>query len=336
MSNHTVVTLPKSGFSFDLAKRYTSLPPNSKLPQKQLLGQQGSHHPEGDQDRNHDCRRHLQGEVVASIANQQDGIVLGADTRATNGPIVADKNCEKIHYIAPNIYCCGAGTAADTEFTTGLIASQLELHRLSSGRSSRVATAMTLLKQHLFKYQGHIGAALILGGVDFHGAHLYTIYPHGSTDKLPYVTMGSGSLAAMSVFESHWKPNMERQDAIDLVAEAIKAGIFNDLGSGSNVDVTVIESDGKVDVLRNYICPNEKPKRELSYKFPVGVTRKCCPFLPPNLPSHPEGGHLQVRHGCRRLGHGLSSPLNFNPKEDSTVLASHPHNPQFHFDPSIP
>lgn len=41
-----------------------------------------------------------------------------------------DKNCEKIHYIAPNIYCCGAGTAADTENTTALISSQLELHRL--------------------------------------------------------------------------------------------------------------------------------------------------------------------------------------------------------------
>ena len=26
----------------------------------------------------------------------QDGIILGADTRATEGPIVADKNCEKV------------------------------------------------------------------------------------------------------------------------------------------------------------------------------------------------------------------------------------------------
>ena len=32
---------------------------------------------------------------------------------------MADKNCEKIHYMAPNIYCCGAGTAADTEAVTG-------------------------------------------------------------------------------------------------------------------------------------------------------------------------------------------------------------------------
>lgn len=36
--------------------------------------------------------------------------MLGADTRATEGPIVADKNCEKIHYIADNIFCCGAST----------------------------------------------------------------------------------------------------------------------------------------------------------------------------------------------------------------------------------
>ncbi len=52
-------------------------------------------------------------------ARAQDGVVLGADTRSTNGDTVADKNCEKIHYIAPNIYCCGAGTAADTEPVTG-------------------------------------------------------------------------------------------------------------------------------------------------------------------------------------------------------------------------
>lgn len=45
--------------------------------------------------------------------------MLGADTRATEGSIVADKKCEKIHYIAPNIWCCGAGTAADTENVTG-------------------------------------------------------------------------------------------------------------------------------------------------------------------------------------------------------------------------
>ena len=53
-----------------------------------------------------------------------------------------------------------------------------------------------------------MGAALVLGGVDATGPHLFTVAPHGSTDKLPYVTMGSGSLAAMAVFESGWKAGL--------------------------------------------------------------------------------------------------------------------------------
>jgi 20S proteasome subunit beta 2 len=186
------------------------------------------------------------------------GICLGADTRATGGSEVADKNCEKIHYLADNIYCCGAGTAADTEKTTELIASQLELHRLNTGMQPRVVTAVTLLKRMLFKYQGHVSAALVLGGCDLTGPHLYHIYPHGSTGKLPYVTMGSGSLAAMSVFESGWKEDMEEAEAIELVKDAIHAGIFNDLGSGSNVDITIIPLKGPANVMRGYDTPNEQ------------------------------------------------------------------------------
>ena len=46
------------------------------------------------------------------------GVCIAADTRSTAGTVVADKNCEKIHYMAPNIYCSGAGTAADCEHIT--------------------------------------------------------------------------------------------------------------------------------------------------------------------------------------------------------------------------
>ncbi|PWN54003.1 putative 20S proteasome beta2 subunit [Violaceomyces palustris] len=202
----------------------------------------------------------------------KDGIVLGADTRATEGPIVADKNCEKIHYISDNIRCCGAGTAADTEFVTALISSNMQLHALHTGRKPRVVTAMTMLKQRLFQYQGHIGAALVLGGYDATGPQLFTVAPHGSTDKLPYVTMGSGSLAAMAVFESGWHKDMEQKEAVDLVVAAISSGIFNDLGSGSNVDVCIIKKDS-TEMLRNYVMPNERAKKEQKYGFAKGTTR---------------------------------------------------------------
>jgi len=175
------------GFSFDLVKR-----------NEMLQTQRGLALP----------KYRKTGTTIVGVI-YKDGVVLGADTRATEGSIVADKNCEKIHYIAPNIYCCGAGTAADTENTTALISSQLALHRLATGRESRVTTANTMLKQMLFRYQGHVSAALVLGGVDITGPSLHTIYPHGSSDSLPFVTMGSGSLAAMAIFEAHWKKDLE-------------------------------------------------------------------------------------------------------------------------------
>ncbi|GJN05562.1 hypothetical protein PR202_ga23202 [Eleusine coracana subsp. coracana] len=175
-----------------------------------------------------------------------DGVVLGADTRATEGPIVADKNCEKIHYMAPYIYCCGAGTAADTEAVTDMVSSQLQLHRYATGRESRVVTALALLKSHLFRYQGHVSAALVLGGVDCTGPHLHT-----------------------------------REEGIQLVSEAICAGISNDLGSGSNVDVCVI-TKGKTEYLRNHLLPN--PRTYVSskgYSFVLGQTEVLATKITP-------------------------------------------------------
>lgn len=201
----------------------------------------------------------------------KDGVILGADTRATEGPIVADKNCEKIHYLAKNMHCCGAGTAADTEMITNLIASNLELHRLNTGRQVPVVVAKTMLSQRLFQYQGHIGAALVLGGVDKNGPQLYSISPHGNTDKLPYTTMGSGCLAAMSVFESRWKPDMDLEEGKKLVRDAIASGVFNDLGSGSNIDLCVItKNDTKY--LRTYEEANKKGVRSLDYTFKNGTS----------------------------------------------------------------
>lgn len=202
----------------------------------------------------------------------KDGVILGADTRSTGGDIVANKNCEKLHYMAPNIYCAGAGTAADCDKTTANISSQLELHRLNTGRQVRVVAANRLVKQMLFRYQGHIGTYLIMGGVDVTGPHLYEIAAHGSTSKVPYCTMGSGTLAAMSVLESRWVPDMSEEDAKQLVRDAIRAGIFNDMGSGSYVDLVVIKANDNVQYLRTFDEANVKGERNLKYKFPKGTT----------------------------------------------------------------
>jgi 20S proteasome subunit beta 2 len=155
------------------------------------------------------------------------------------------------------------------------------------------------------------------------------IFPHGSTDALPYATMGSGSLNAMAVFEASYKDDMDRDEAMALAARAIRrhvfafawccstlykykpsldshivwmltdlraqmtclqklrcaarhlcSGVYNDLGSGSNVDLCVITAQG-VDYLRNYEFLATKPyTRTYPVVYPPGTARAlhllCC------------------------------------------------------------
>lgn len=240
--------LPPRGFSFENCKRNVQLASQGYTPPKATKT----------------------GTTIVGIV-YKDGVILGADTRATSGNIVADKNCEKLHYISKKIYTAGAGTAADCDHVTKMVESQLALHELNTGRQPRVATVVRILKQHLYRYQGHIGCALIVGGMDVTGPHLYSIAPHGSSDKLPYVTMGSGSLAAVAVLESNWKPEMDLEAGKKLVRDAIAAGIMNDMGSGSTCGLVVL-SAGATDYIRHYDVVCKKGEREGVYSFPKGTT----------------------------------------------------------------
>ena len=187
----------------------------------------------------------------------QDGVVLAADTRATGGSIVGDKNCEKIHNLAPNIYCSGAGTAADCDHVTEMIKRELELHRLNTHSENRVQMAAARLVNHVFRYGGHIGTYLIIGGVDCLGPQLIEVSADGNSYAFPYLTLGSGSLAAMGIMETTYKDNMTEEEAKAMCVKAIEAGIYHDLGSGSNVDICVIKK-GKVEMFRNLKSDNKK------------------------------------------------------------------------------
>ena len=76
----------------------------------------------------------------------------------------------------------------------------------------------------------------------------------------------------MAVLETNFKEDMTKEEAIELCSKAIEAGIWNDLGSGSNVDVCVMEVGKDAHLMRNYITPNVRIKKCRDYKFPRGTT----------------------------------------------------------------
>ena len=65
-----------------------------------------------------------------------------------------------------------------------------------------------------------------------------------------------------------------------------RSGVYNDLGSGSNVDVCVITKD-KVDYMRNYEYLQDKTyARQQPKRFATGSVRKCHRRLPSQAAPH--------------------------------------------------
>jgi len=181
------------------------------------------------------------GTTIAGIV-YKEGLILAADTRATNSGITCDKNCCKIHFLSSNICCCGAGTSADIQFLTKSVSNQLIYQKLLFGRQTDLGTTSSYFKRVLFEAKGVLSCAIILGGKDLDGTHLYTIHSQGATYNHPFCSMGSGSVAAIAVLERFFKTNMQLLDAIIVIKEAILAGVYNDLGSGGNLDIAIIDN----------------------------------------------------------------------------------------------
>uniref|UniRef100_A0A3B4AZ61 Uncharacterized protein n=1 Tax=Periophthalmus magnuspinnatus TaxID=409849 RepID=A0A3B4AZ61_9GOBI len=126
--------------------------------------------------------------------------------------------------------------AADAQITTQIMASNVELHMLNTGRPPLVIMVTR-------QYQGHVGSSLIR-----------------LSSYVSFVAVDSGAAAAVSVFEDRFKPNMELKKAEHLVRDAIAAGIFCDLRSGSNVDLCVIMEKG-VEMKRGYEIAAKRGQR---------------------------------------------------------------------------
>ena len=214
--------------------------------------------------------------IVGCLADKGQTVVIAADTRATDGTTVADSRCEKVHRVADNVWCCGAGTSGDidalvrrcryTFLLRGAVSASIgtcsEGGRISVQPGTdtdgvpdqmkawlpkaRVAAVVRMLRDILYESDGHIGANLVLGGYDAQErqAVLVAIHPHGSVDSVPFTALGSGGLAAMSVLESRHRSDLTVEEAIQICKDAVGAGITNDLGSGSQIDLCIISATG--------------------------------------------------------------------------------------------
>lgn len=176
----------------------------------------------------------------------EEGVVLATESQATMGYLVATKEATKLYKITPRIGMTIAGGVADCQqivrTLTALVAiRELELGKPMLVKAAAQLTAVLLFQNRMFPYY----SALLIGGFDEEGTHLYSLDPFGSIiEEKSFTSIGSGSVVGFGVLEAGFKEKMTVKDGIELVKRAVNAAKKRDIASGGKMQIATITSEG--------------------------------------------------------------------------------------------
>ncbi len=189
----------------------------------------------------------------------KEGIVLGADMRATAGNLIVNKETEKVYPITENIIVTMAGTVSDAQLLCKYLKAELKLMKIRNNHEPTVREAANLMATFVYgnirKMSMIPGVShFLMGGKDSTGYYLFDIFADGSlTEEKKYVTSGSGCVFALGVLESSYKEKMSIDEGLDLAVKSLNAAMQRDTYTGNGINVFTITKKGVVKEVKKII-----------------------------------------------------------------------------------
>jgi len=178
-------------------------------------------------------------------AISREGIILASDTRVTMGSLIVHKKGKKVYKIDDHLAMTISGVVADAQRTVATLKANARMYRLQRKIPMPVSAAARLVANLFFSYRLFpLMAQIIIGGIDSSGPHLFSIDPFGSITEEKYVATGSGSPIAYGILEEKFKEDLSLNEALSIVAQALRSAMKRDVATGDNLDIVVIDKNG--------------------------------------------------------------------------------------------
>ncbi len=175
-----------------------------------------------------------------------DGVVVGADSRATMDTFISSTEAVKVNKIDKNLAMTIAGGVGDAEYLVKILRVQNELYKMNENKpfSPTSATSLISLILQENKFTPYY-VQLIIAGLNGDVPELYNIDLAGGHTKEPnFTATGSGSLTALGYLEDVYKKEMTTQDGIKAAVRALKIAMKRDSATGNNIRIAVITKSG--------------------------------------------------------------------------------------------
>ena len=192
-----------------------------------------------------DYTKYLKGTTTIGVVCS-DGVVLGGDTRATAGNIIASTEARKVFKIDGNLGMTIAGGVGDAQEIIRIVKAQNEIYKMNEGRplSPKSATSLLSIIFQQNKMMPYFVWNLV-AGMDDNEPQLYSLdYMGGMTEESKFASVGSGSETALGYIEDAYRKGMTTKDAVKMVAKALTIAMRRDSATGDNMIVAAIAKTG--------------------------------------------------------------------------------------------
>jgi len=201
-------------------------------------------------------------------AEDNGGIVIAVDSRASAGEYISSRTVMKIIHIGDSMVTTMAGGAADCQFWSRVVRNFVELEKLREGEPPSVKAVSKFYASTLYQYRGmglQVGSMIV--GVDRSGPRIFQVNSSGARSEQQWLSIGSGMFSAHAILDTYFTekptgekgmPMMTDEEALKLGSRAIMHATYRDGGSGGHCNMVYIAMDGKkktfapIDVSRLY------------------------------------------------------------------------------------
>lgn len=177
----------------------------------------------------------------------KNGVVIGTESQASAGSLVASKQAQKLFEINNFTAATIAGGVADCQYVVNQLRALSRIKEVEEGMVPEPKYIANVCRNILFSGRSFFMSMMIVGGYSLKDKSgmligidmLGTWYEEGS-----FISFGSGSPFSLGVLEADWKPNMSKTDGVNLVKTAISSSRERDAGSGFALQICTITKDG--------------------------------------------------------------------------------------------
>lgn len=180
------------------------------------------------------------------------GVVLLAG-KGVSSRLMEASSIEKVFQIDRHIGCATSGLVADARVLVDYARVVAQINKVTYNELISVDMLVKRVcdyKQNYTQYGGvrPFGTALLIGGADEEGVHLYETDPSGALVSYKAGSIGSGSNTVREVFEEKYAEGMDQDAAILLGLEALQKASEDKLKADA-VEVGVVEAEKKFRML---------------------------------------------------------------------------------------